>query len=291
MEIDNRPAPPGADAVGAVAAVRGRPRAGHPPGAAADRPRPRALRHVRRLDGAGQASTVASIAFERVVPVSDLRVGDVITYHAARRRGRRRRWSPTGSSSIGAGRDPHPGRRRAAARPVGAAPATRRRCRGSSSRSRGSAGPTCSLFRPAGSGLLRGRRPRPLLVAADARGAAIRRRARPAPRSPRSAALATETQRTKQCGRHPERHVVGPMLAPMAQRVLVVEDEEDIAFPLVRTLEREGYDVEWVESGQKALDSSGDDAGARDPRPRAARTSTASRSVGEPARPATRARS
>jgi DNA-binding response OmpR family regulator len=46
----------------------------------------------------------------------------------------------------------------------------------------------------------------------------------------------------------------GPMLAPMAHRVLVVEDEEDIAFPLVRTLEREGYDVEWVESGQKALD-------------------------------------
>src|SRR3954453_17016000 len=40
----------------------------------------------------------------------------------------------------------------------------------------------------------------------------------------------------------------------MAQRVLVVEDEEDIAFPLVRTLEREGYDVHWVDSGQKALD-------------------------------------
>src|SRR6478672_8272920 len=37
-------------------------------------------------------------------------------------------------------------------------------------------------------------------------------------------------------------------------RVLVVEDEEDIAFPLVRTLEREGYDVHWVDSGQKALD-------------------------------------
>jgi DNA-binding response OmpR family regulator len=50
-------------------------------------------------------------------------------------------------------------------------------------------------------------------------------------------------------------HPDGPMLAPMAQRVLVVEDEEDIAFPLVRTLEREGYDVEWVESGQKALDT------------------------------------
>jgi DNA-binding response OmpR family regulator len=41
----------------------------------------------------------------------------------------------------------------------------------------------------------------------------------------------------------------------MAQRVLVVEDEEDIAFPLVRTLEREGYDVTWVDSGQTALDS------------------------------------
>ncbi|WP_372726972.1 response regulator transcription factor [Nocardioides sp.] len=41
----------------------------------------------------------------------------------------------------------------------------------------------------------------------------------------------------------------------MGQRVLVVEDEEDIAFPLVRTLEREGYEVEWVDSGQKALDS------------------------------------
>lgn len=45
------------------------------------------------------------------------------------------------------------------------------------------------------------------------------------------------------------------MLTPMAQRVLVVEDEEDIAFPLVRTLEREGYDVSWVDSGQKALDT------------------------------------
>jgi DNA-binding response OmpR family regulator len=41
----------------------------------------------------------------------------------------------------------------------------------------------------------------------------------------------------------------------MAHRVLVVEDEEDIAFPLVRTLEREGYDVSWVDSGQKALDN------------------------------------
>ena len=45
------------------------------------------------------------------------------------------------------------------------------------------------------------------------------------------------------------------MLPSMEQRVLVVEDEEDIAFPLVRTLEREGYGVEWVDSGQKALDA------------------------------------
>jgi DNA-binding response OmpR family regulator len=44
------------------------------------------------------------------------------------------------------------------------------------------------------------------------------------------------------------------MLSPMGQTVLVVEDEEDIAFPLVRTLEREGYSVTWVDSGRKALD-------------------------------------
>ena len=37
-------------------------------------------------------------------------------------------------------------------------------------------------------------------------------------------------------------------------RVLVVEDEEDIAFPLVRTLQREGYEVVRVESGGIALD-------------------------------------
>ena len=45
---------------------------------------------------------------------------------------------------------------------------------------------------------------------------------------------------------------VATMLADMAQ-VLVVEDEEDIAFPLVRTLEREGYGVVWVPSGREAL--------------------------------------
>ncbi len=39
-----------------------------------------------------------------------------------------------------------------------------------------------------------------------------------------------------------------------AARVLVVEDEEDIAFPLVRTLEREGYEVAWVDTGSRALE-------------------------------------
>lgn len=40
----------------------------------------------------------------------------------------------------------------------------------------------------------------------------------------------------------------------MAHTVLVVEDEEDIALPLVRTLERESYAVRWVETGAKALE-------------------------------------
>jgi DNA-binding response OmpR family regulator len=40
----------------------------------------------------------------------------------------------------------------------------------------------------------------------------------------------------------------------MAHSVLIVEDEEDIALPLVRTLEREGYLVQRVDTGQKALD-------------------------------------
>ncbi len=55
-------------------------------------------------------------------------------------------------------------------------------------------------------------------------------------------------------------------------RVLVVEDEEDIAFPLVRTLEREGYEVIRVESGETALDYIAANTGrGDDPRPRAAR--------------------
>lgn len=37
-------------------------------------------------------------------------------------------------------------------------------------------------------------------------------------------------------------------------RVLLVEDDEWVALPLVRTLEREGYLVTWVESGEDALE-------------------------------------
>ncbi len=40
--------------------------------------------------------------------------------------------------------------------------------------------------------------------------------------------------------------------------MLVVEDERDIAFPLVRTLEREGYDVAWVDNGREVLDTVGE---------------------------------
>ena len=39
------------------------------------------------------------------------------------------------------------------------------------------------------------------------------------------------------------------MLTGMVHDVLVVEDEEDIALPLMRTLEREGYDVSRVSGG------------------------------------------
>ena len=39
----------------------------------------------------------------------------------------------------------------------------------------------------------------------------------------------------------------------MAHDVLVVEDEEDIAVPLMRTLEREGYDVTRVSGGAEAV--------------------------------------
>jgi DNA-binding response OmpR family regulator len=40
----------------------------------------------------------------------------------------------------------------------------------------------------------------------------------------------------------------------MTETILLVEDERDIAFPLGRTLEREGYDVSWVGNGREAFD-------------------------------------
>ena len=40
----------------------------------------------------------------------------------------------------------------------------------------------------------------------------------------------------------------------MTETILLVEDERDIAFPLGRTLEREGYAVAWVANGGEALD-------------------------------------
>jgi DNA-binding response OmpR family regulator len=44
------------------------------------------------------------------------------------------------------------------------------------------------------------------------------------------------------------------MLAGMAPRILLVEDDDGIAVPLRRTLEREGYAVERVATGQAGLD-------------------------------------
>ena len=40
----------------------------------------------------------------------------------------------------------------------------------------------------------------------------------------------------------------------MGHHVVLVEDEEDIAFPLVRTLQGEGHDVTWLDSGARVLD-------------------------------------
>jgi DNA-binding response OmpR family regulator len=45
------------------------------------------------------------------------------------------------------------------------------------------------------------------------------------------------------------------MLPLMPHRVLVVEDEAEIASPLVRTLEREGYAVDHASTGREAIDS------------------------------------
>ncbi|WP_238694314.1 response regulator transcription factor [Nocardioides daphniae] len=47
------------------------------------------------------------------------------------------------------------------------------------------------------------------------------------------------------------------MLPDHGPQVLVVEDDDKIAAPLVRTLEREGYDVRRVAEGQPALEAIG----------------------------------
>jgi DNA-binding response OmpR family regulator len=44
------------------------------------------------------------------------------------------------------------------------------------------------------------------------------------------------------------------MLPAMSHRVLLVEDEADLASPLVRTLEREGYTVGHATTGEDAID-------------------------------------
>jgi DNA-binding response OmpR family regulator len=44
------------------------------------------------------------------------------------------------------------------------------------------------------------------------------------------------------------------MLCDVAHRVLIVEDDDGIALPLVRLLEREGYDVDRVGEGSLAID-------------------------------------
>jgi DNA-binding response OmpR family regulator len=47
------------------------------------------------------------------------------------------------------------------------------------------------------------------------------------------------------------------MLHEVSHQLLVVEDDDDIAMPLVRTLEREGYDVDRVATGSSGLERAG----------------------------------
>ena len=81
-------------------------------------------------------------------------------------------------------------------------------------------------------------------------------------------------------------------------RVLVVEDDADVARPLVLTLREEGYAVTWAASGWQALEllrrvdrgaGRADPAGAARPRP--ARRGRARRLPAGPAAPASTARS
>jgi len=49
------------------------------------------------------------------------------------------------------------------------------------------------------------------------------------------------------------------MLGAMTHRLLLVEDDDGIALPLVRTLERDGYAVERVATGHAAVERAGTD--------------------------------
>ena len=50
------------------------------------------------------------------------------------------------------------------------------------------------------------------------------------------------------------------MLREVSSRVLLVEDDDMIARPLVRTLEREGYDVDHVAQGDAPLQRNANEA-------------------------------
>src|SRR4051812_27033059 len=50
-----------------------------------------------------------------------------------------------------------------------------------------------------------------------------------------------------------------PMLTQMVAQLLIVEDDDGIAMPLTRTLEREGYAVQRVDNGTEAIARVGTD--------------------------------
>src|SRR3954464_11693374 len=53
--------------------------------------------------------------------------------------------------------------------------------------------------------------------------------------------------------RNPAARTGDPMLTEMAAQLLIVEDDDGIAMPLTRTLEREGYAVQRVDNGTEAI--------------------------------------
>ena len=110
--------------------------------------------------------------------------------------------------------------------------------------------------------------PRPAARSSDTDWQATAGAARPSKRAGRSAAGAGPRRRTARCQeagaqgpeREPQRSGQGPRswLVNVA-RVLLVEDDRDIAEPLARALGREGYDVSGAADGPTALTSVLDD--------------------------------